>query len=107
MAKVKKEVKKEAKVVSEKVELERKLKVIKDKEEKESLIVAQKKYDDLVKEIVSSNLLTNAQLKKGGEEIRQKHGAEVRGFTSTIDEINLLGKKLGKPEIGLGHLRRG
>jgi len=105
MAKVKKEIKKE--VVSEKVELERKLKVINDKEEKESLAEAQKKYDDLVNEIVSSKLLTNAQLKGGGEEIRQKHGAEVRGFAPVIDEINLLGKKLGMPEVGLGHFRRG
>jgi len=66
----------------------------------------QKKYDELVNDIVSSNLLTNEQLKTGGEAIRQRYTHEVSGFTPILNELNLLGKKLGKPEIGLGSLRK-
>ena len=106
MAKVKKVEKKAVKSESKRAELERELKAIKEKEEKEDLIAMQKKYDGLVNDIVSSNLLTNEQLKKGGETVRQRYTQEVSGFTPVIDEINTIGKKLGKPEIGLGGLRK-
>jgi len=50
-------------------------------------------------------LLTKAQLKRGGGEIRGRYERE-RGYLAVIDEINELGKKLGHANIGLGDLRR-
>ena len=97
--KVKKEVKKAVKVKTIKVKVSL-------PEPKDDLKETRKKYDELVNEIVSSNLLTNSQLKSGGEAIRQKYTCEVGGFTPVIDEINTLGKQLGLPSIGLGSLRK-
>lgn len=106
MVKKAKVTEKTVKSVSKKAELEKELKAIKEEELKEDLIAMQKKYDGLINDIVSSNLLTNEQLKKGGEEIRQKYGQETASWIPVLDEINTLGKKLGKPEIGLGQLRK-
>lgn len=54
---------------------------------------------------VESKLLSKSQLKRGGSEIRSRHGKE-QGYESILIEINKMGKRLGYPPIGFGHLRK-
>ena len=61
-------------------------------------------YNQLINEI-KPKLLTKAQLKQGGAGIRSRYEKE-KGFEVLMPEINELGKKLGKPRIGLGSLRQ-
>ena len=81
------------------------------KESKESPVVSevtaesdQEKYDRLTGEI-RSKLMPNSRLITGGAGVRGKYSNEVSAFTPVLEEINELGKKLGKPPVGLGHLR--
>lgn len=50
-------------------------------------------------------LLTKTQLKQGGGDVKSRYAGE-QGYAAIIDEINKLGKELGLPMIGLGHLRK-
>ena len=69
----------------------------------EDLLKLRVKYDQLIAEI-KPHLLTKAQLKQGGSYNRAQYEKE-KGFEVVLPEINALGKKLGLPKIGLGHLR--
>ena len=71
--------------------------------ETENLQEIETKYNQLINEI-KPKLLTKAQLKQGGSGIRSKH-AQEKGYEVVMNEINELGKKLGKALIGLGNLR--
>jgi len=64
----------------------------------------EEKYDRLVGE-VKSRLIPNSQLITGGAGVRGKYSNEGSSFTPVLAEINEIGKKLGKPSVGLGHLR--
>lgn len=70
---------------------------------KDELTEIQNKYNNLIAEI-KPKLMTNAQLKRGGGQTRARYEKE-QGFLAVLPEINALGKKLGLPPIGLGHLR--
>lgn len=50
-------------------------------------------------------LLTNRQLKQGGPGVRGRYELE-KGYVANVDEINILGKKLGKANVSLGTLRK-
>lgn len=63
-----------------------------------------KKRDGLIAEI-KSKLLSNASLRSGGGAVRSKHSQEIANFSPVLNEINEIGKILGKPPVGLGHLR--
>lgn len=64
----------------------------------------EEKRDKLIAEI-KPHLLTKSQLRTGGSNIRFRH-AQEKGYEAVIPEINELGKELGLPPIGLGHLRK-
>jgi len=94
MAKKEKE-NKNAKVASE---------VLQPEKPEENLSAMEAKYNQLINEI-KPKLLTKAQLKQGGRDVRSRYEKE-KGYEVLIPEINALGKKLGKPPIGLGELRK-
>lgn len=62
------------------------------------------KRDNLIAEI-KPKLLSNASLRSGGSGVRSRHSQELSAFGSVLNEINELGKILGKPPVGLGNLR--
>ncbi len=62
------------------------------------------KRDNLIAEI-KPKLLSNANLRSGGAGVRSKHSQEMASFGPVLNEINELGKILGRPTLGLGNLR--
>ena len=73
-------------------------------EPQEDLKAIEARYNQLINEI-KPKLLTKEQMKRGGFGIRARYEKE-KVYEVLIPEINELGKKLGKPPIGLGSLRR-
>lgn len=50
-------------------------------------------------------LLTKQQMRDGGAGVRNRSINES-GFIANVEEINLLGKQLGLPPVGMGSLRK-
>ena len=70
----------------------------------EDLKAIEAEYNQLINGI-KPKLLTKEQMKRGGFGIRARYEKE-KGYKALMPKINELGKKLGKPPIGLGNLRR-
>jgi len=84
--------------------VKKKVKEVEVKEEVVEISELEKKRNALIAEI-KPKLLTKSQLKQGGAGVLSRHINE-KGYEAIVDEINDLGKILGMPPIGLGHLRK-
>jgi len=79
-------------------------KEVEAKEEVVEVSALEKKRNALIAEI-KPKLLTQTQLKQGGGNVKSRYAAE-KGYEAILNEINDIGKVLGLPPIGFGHLRK-
>ncbi len=55
---------------------------------------------------IKPTLLSKSRIRQGGSDVRRVHSYEMSAHTKVLVQINMYGKEIGLPPIGLGHLRK-
>lgn len=82
-----------------------KVKIKSKNKEAEDIESDEDKYNRLISEI-RPNILSHSKIKSGGGDVRRLHAHEMSAYNGVLSEINEIGKRIGKPPIGLGHIRK-